>query len=240
MGMVTIFSSRDRKSVSFVKIAFISIASILPLANPASGSIELVESGNRELMQKYESAGNLGFASANLLLQTPSQPSRRLTLLWVMLLPLLAMLAIWLVLEKLEERAHRQTEEVDGKTANALSEIGLLVNQTKMALEDVQTYLDRPQFPLETASDYCQHGNCLFQAGEYDEAIAAYDRAIELHPEFYQAWNNRGSTCFRLKRYYEAIENFDRALSLKPDYAQAQQNRELALLASDSSTRELG
>ncbi len=164
--------------------------------------------------------------------------SSRWTLLWVMLLPLLVMLAIWLILERLEEQAHRHTEEVASTTSDAIAELSLLVSQTKTALQEVQTYLDRPPLSLETASDYCQHANALFQAGHYTQAIAAYDRALAMNPAFYQAWNNRGSTCFRAKRYDEAIADFDRAIELKPDYAQAWQNRELALLARGSGEKE--
>jgi tetratricopeptide (TPR) repeat protein len=190
------------------------------------------------------SGGVIGGASASSAVlaaeTTPDQTastSSRWTLLWVMLLPLSIAIAMWLILERLEEQAHRHTEEVVSTTSDAIAELSLLVSQTKTALQDVQTYLDRPPLSLETPSDYCQHGNALFQAGHYTQAIAAYDQAIAMNPEFYQAWNNRGSTCFRAKRYDEAIANFDRAIELKPDYAQAWQNRELALLARGSGEK---
>ncbi|MEM9246433.1 MAG: tetratricopeptide repeat protein [Cyanobacteria bacterium P01_F01_bin.153] len=61
-------------------------------------------------------------------------------------------------------------------------------------------------------------GNALDELGRYDEAIAAYDRALEADPKFYAAWVNRGYCLDRLGRYRGAITAFDQALRLKPDY----------------------
>jgi predicted O-linked N-acetylglucosamine transferase (SPINDLY family) len=51
----------------------------------------------------------------------------------------------------------------------------------------------------------------------YNEAIAHYDKALSLKPDYHEAWSNKGMTLHELKRYNEAIAHFDRALSLKPD-----------------------
>ncbi|MEM9770046.1 MAG: tetratricopeptide repeat protein [Cyanobacteria bacterium P01_D01_bin.73] len=61
-------------------------------------------------------------------------------------------------------------------------------------------------------------GNALDELGRYDEAIAAYDRALEADPKFYAAWVNRGYCLDRLGRYRAAIASFDQALRIKPDY----------------------
>jgi len=39
----------------------------------------------------------------------------------------------------------------------------------------------------------------------YDEAIASYDKAIEIKPDDYEAWKNRGKALYQLSRYDEAI-----------------------------------
>ena len=50
----------------------------------------------------------------------------------------------------------------------------------------------------------------------YDEAIAHYDKALSLNPDYVEGWSNKGATLNQIKRYDEAIAHFDKALSLKP------------------------
>ena len=61
-----------------------------------------------------------------------------------------------------------------------------------------------------------------------DEAIKAYDKSIELNPNFYQAYNNRGSAKVRIGQYNSAIVDLNKALSYKSDFAEAYCNRGLA------------
>ena len=62
-----------------------------------------------------------------------------------------------------------------------------------------------------------------------DEALASYDRALALRPDYAEALNNRGNALQELKRYDEALASYDRALTLRPDYAEALNNRGNAL-----------
>ncbi len=59
----------------------------------------------------------------------------------------------------------------------------------------------------------------------YDEALACYEKAIGVKPDFVQAMNNRGVTLRALGRIDEALASFDEALTLKPDFAKALSNR---------------
>ena len=52
---------------------------------------------------------------------------------------------------------------------------------------------------------------------EFDEALASYDRAIELEPNNTDAYSNRGLTLHKLNRLNEALASYDRAIKLKPD-----------------------
>src|SRR5262249_36543333 len=56
------------------------------------------------------------------------------------------------------------------------------------------------------------------------EAVATYDHAIALKPDYSEAWNNRGSTLARLRRLPEAAASCERALALKPNNAEALSN----------------
>ncbi len=55
----------------------------------------------------------------------------------------------------------------------------------------------------------------------YDEAFAAYDKALALKPDLADAWLGRGNVFYALKRYDEAFAAYDKALALKPDLAEA-------------------
>ncbi|BDA65900.1 hypothetical protein CAL7716_000660 [Calothrix sp. PCC 7716] len=49
----------------------------------------------------------------------------------------------------------------------------------------------------------------LGQLGRFEEAIASYDKAVEIKPDFYEAWNNRGNALRNLERFEEAIISYD-------------------------------
>ena len=55
---------------------------------------------------------------------------------------------------------------------------------------------------------------------DYD-AIAYYDKAIELNPDFADAYFKRGCVNAELMNYCLAIPDFDKAIELNPDFADA-------------------
>ena len=67
--------------------------------------------------------------------------------------------------------------------------------------------------------DYINRGNDLFYKKDYESALKAYDKAIELKPDNDIALSNRGTVLGKLGRYNEAIEIYDNAIELKPDFA---------------------
>ena len=60
--------------------------------------------------------------------------------------------------------------------------------------------------------------------GRTDEAVANYQEAIRLLPDFPEACNNLGVALYTLKRSDESVATLRQALSLKPDYAEAHNN----------------
>ncbi|MBP0018110.1 MAG: tetratricopeptide repeat protein [Cyanobacteria bacterium SBLK] len=69
----------------------------------------------------------------------------------------------------------------------------------------------------------------FYETGDFESAIAAWDKAIELKPDYHQAWGNRGLGLKNLGRYEDAIASYDRAIALKADFHKAWYNRGLAL-----------
>lgn len=70
------------------------------------------------------------------------------------------------------------------------------------------------------------------QAGRLDEAIAHYDRVLELEPDHEASWINRGVALKQLKRLETAIESFQRVLKKSPRNVDALYNLANALLAA--------
>ena len=72
-------------------------------------------------------------------------------------------------------------------------------------------------------------GNTLHELKRFDEAIAHYDQALALKPDYAEGWSNKGITLHELKRFDEAIAHYDKALSLKPGLAEGWSNKGNAL-----------
>jgi tetratricopeptide (TPR) repeat protein len=86
-----------------------------------------------------------------------------------------------------------------------------------------------PQPVPEAARAAYQQANGLKDRGAWHEALAAYDRALQLHPDYAHALCNRGAVLSALQRYDEALASYDRALLLEPGDDLAHYNRGLVL-----------
>jgi tetratricopeptide (TPR) repeat protein/S1-C subfamily serine protease len=69
-----------------------------------------------------------------------------------------------------------------------------------------------------TAMDWLNYGNQLYRLEEYDEAIAAAERVIQLKPDFYYAYYLKGLTLFQSRRYAEALIAFEEATKIPNFY----------------------
>ena len=72
---------------------------------------------------------------------------------------------------------------------------------------------------------YCNQGFALATLKRPEEALASYDRALALQPDFVGAHVNRGNTLRDLRRFAEALASYDRAIALNPDLAMAHNSR---------------
>ena len=63
-----------------------------------------------------------------------------------------------------------------------------------------------------------------------DAAVASYDKAIALKPDYAEAYSNRGLALQELKQFEAAVPSYDKAIALKPDFAEAYWNKSLLLL----------
>ncbi|MDB9493929.1 tetratricopeptide repeat protein [Spirulina major CS-329] len=110
-----------------------------------------------------------------------------------------------------------------------IQELVRQINQRNAATESSPAPAAVPTMGNAAAEQAFNEGVQSYEAGRYEEAIASWDRAIQLKPDYHQAWGNRGLGLKNLKRYEEAIASYGRAVELKPDFYKAWYNRGLAL-----------
>jgi tetratricopeptide (TPR) repeat protein len=67
-------------------------------------------------------------------------------------------------------------------------------------------------------------GNALFQKGQVDDAIAQYQKAVEINPNYVQAHYNLGLALFQKGQLDEAVAEFQKAVEINPNDADAHSN----------------
>ncbi|MDF0553659.1 tetratricopeptide repeat protein [Kamptonema sp. UHCC 0994] len=70
-----------------------------------------------------------------------------------------------------------------------------------------------------SANDYFQKGVALVKKQDLAGAEAAFRKAIEIDPNFAEAYANLGSVLANQNKLEEAISNFENAVRLKPNVA---------------------
>jgi tetratricopeptide (TPR) repeat protein len=74
------------------------------------------------------------------------------------------------------------------------------------------------------ATDWFNTGITLYNQNRFNDSMQAYDKAIEINPQFAEAWNNKGIDLGMLGRYDEALQAFNNATILNSTYAEAWYN----------------
>jgi tetratricopeptide (TPR) repeat protein len=75
------------------------------------------------------------------------------------------------------------------------------------------------------ARPYNNLGSAYAQQGNFNQALADYNRSIEINPRFADAFFNRGVVYDRTGDVDHAIKDYDQAIDISPDYADAYNNR---------------
>jgi serine/threonine protein kinase len=78
------------------------------------------------------------------------------------------------------------------------------------------------------AINYYNQGNQFIKEDKYEEAIAAFDNALEIKPNFAEAWTNRGFALGKTQRFLEKFASCAQATRVQPDFAEAWNCRGLA------------
>jgi tetratricopeptide (TPR) repeat protein len=75
-----------------------------------------------------------------------------------------------------------------------------------------------------TPEDHLELSLQYYKTGQYELCIDASRMALELRPDYAEAYNNICSAHNKLKQYRKAVEACEKALAIRPDYALASGN----------------
>jgi tetratricopeptide (TPR) repeat protein len=106
-------------------------------------------------------------------------------------------------------------------------------------LELARNNLAWAKLNLETTPEsYLARSLQYFQHGHFEETIAAARAALNLRPDYAEAWNNIGAAYNSMSRWADAIQACEQALRLKPDFVLAKNN--LALAKAEQAKQAAG
>ena len=114
----------------------------------------------------------------------------------------------------------QQALEADADHADTLHLMGLLslhARQFEHAIEWMTRAIRRDPKPGYISS----LGTTLQQQGRSEEALKAFDKAIQLSPDDAELWRQRGDVLVQLARYDQALHSYQHTLKLNPDHPDA-------------------
>lgn len=76
-------------------------------------------------------------------------------------------------------------------------------------------------FNSANAKEMYKQANTLYELQRYKDAISIYEKAVEIRPDYAQAWNGQAKTLSELKQYKKALLAYDKAIQIQPDYLEA-------------------
>jgi tetratricopeptide (TPR) repeat protein len=80
-----------------------------------------------------------------------------------------------------------------------------------------------------TSAYWTAQGNELREQYKFDDAIQAYDKALEINESYIAALAGKGEALWNTGRYNESLQSFDEALNLSPYYVRAWVGKGVAL-----------
>lgn len=79
--------------------------------------------------------------------------------------------------------------------------------------------------PTRLASMYNDRGVAKWRLERFEEALADFNKAIEIYPQYASIYNNRGNVYLDLDKPEDALKDFNKAIELSPGYGVAYNNR---------------
>ncbi len=122
----------------------------------------------------------------------------------------------------------RRAVELDPTSADAQNNLGSALSETNEATVHYEAALAlNPNSAMARTNLVVAHtkqGAKLMETGHLQEAIAEYETALRIDPEYVDAHNNLGTAFAQSGRISEALPHFEAAVRLQPDSPEAQMN----------------
>ncbi|AKB37112.1 TPR domain protein, putative component of TonB system [Methanosarcina siciliae C2J] len=96
--------------------------------------------------------------------------------------------------------------------------------------KDVHPTVYSPFSPILVPT-YLFEGYAHLQMGMYEQALALFKQAVDLHPEDHQLWKYQALCLYGLKKYNDAVQSFDKALAIKQSDVETWYLKGITLLA---------
>lgn len=129
------------------------------------------------------------------------------------------------------EALYKQVLQEQPAHADAFHQLGIAALQTGDTVRGIELIVQSLRINPRQPAAYSNIGRALLvEMKRPAEALANFDRALQLKPDYVEAHNHRGNVLLELGRPAEALASYDRALQLKPGLADAHNNRGNALL----------
>ena len=101
-----------------------------------------------------------------------------------------------------------------------------LLIKTGVVLSSSIVMLSLPEkVNAESAYSFHQSGINNYKNGDYFKAVYDFTKAIEIDPNYSEAYYNRGWNKAKLKDYYGAISDYTKAIEINPNYLSEYKNR---------------
>ena len=107
--------------------------------------------------------------------------------------------------------------------------VGMLSVQSQAVVPPAQSVA--APGPATGAEFYLTRGENFSAVHQYDQAIADYTTAIQLKPDYAEAYNDRGFAYYLKGDAERAIADYTRAIELRPNYPKAYNSRGVAYMA---------
>jgi serine/threonine protein kinase len=88
----------------------------------------------------------------------------------------------------------------------------------------------------DNKTDFLQQGNQFIELKRYDEAVIAFNRALDKEPKSIDALNGKGKALLKDQKYRDAIEAFEQATTIDPKSFVAWLGKGEALKAIENNT----
>jgi len=135
------------------------------------------------------------------------------------------------------EKIYGQILKVQPNHADSLHLLGVIYSQQGDHAAGLRQINLSLKVNSKNAHALYNRGRSLQELKRFDEALASYDKARALKPDYAELFNNRGLVLQELKRFDEALLSFELALTLQPDYADAHLSEALVRLVTGDFSR---